>query len=188
MRVRLETRRRAGSSRAGLPLWEHDQQQHRFRVGLDQQIELLPFGTPGPRGLLKLTIVPQRTTTRADAPRIDIRHATGDAITVHAYRVPHWYDVTARVDGAAIATARIFARQPTRLPLGTLGELVVTADAAPFRDAWQATLVRFDGRWTNGVRFARGWEGVGTSLRYAIKGPRGEAWTLILDVTPKERP
>lgn len=188
MRVRLETRRRAGSSRAGLPLWEHDQQQHRFRVGLDQQIELLPFGAPGPRGLLKLTIVPQRTAARTDAPRIDIRRATGDAIAVHAYRVPHWYDVTARIDGVAVATAQIFAREPTRLPLGALGELVVTAGAAPFRDAWQATLVRFDGRWKNGVSFASGWEGVGGPLRYSIKGPRGEAWTLILDVTPKERP
>ncbi|HEX2122506.1 MAG TPA: hypothetical protein VHL59_12770 [Thermoanaerobaculia bacterium] len=188
MRVRLETRRRAGSSRAGLPLWEHDEQQHRFRVTLDQQIELLPFGAPGPRGLLKLTIVPQRTAARADAPRIDIRRATGDAIAVHAYRVPHWYDVTARVDGTAVATARIFAREPTRLSLGALGELVVTAGAAPFRDAWQATLVRFDGRWKNGVSFASGWEGVGGPLRYSIKGPRGEAWTLILDVTPKERP
>lgn len=187
MRVRLETRRRAGSSRAGLPLWEHDRQQHRFRVGLDRQIELLPFGAPGPRGLLKMTIVPQRTNANVSAPRIDIRRTSGDAIAVRAYRVPHWYDVSARIEGAS-ATARAFAREPARLSLGTLGEIAITADAAPYRDAWQSAHIRFDGRWKNGVQFAQSWEGIGTQLRYAIKGPRGEAWTLVLDVTPKEHP
>jgi hypothetical protein len=184
LRVRLETRRREGTSKRGLPLWEEDVQQHRFRVRLGQTIELLPFGSAGPRGLLRLEIVPQAVNAAA-APRIDITKSS-NAIAVHAYCVPHRYEVRARIEGnAGLAEARatLFTRERTRLTVGD-AELTIAAEPAPYRDAWDATLVRFDGRWKNGSAFAQSWAGVtaGQPLRYAIGGGR----TLILEITPKE--
>ena len=179
LRVRLETRRREGTSKRGLPLWEEDTQQHRFRVRLGQTIELLPFGKAGPRGLLRLEIVPQ--ASMAAAPRIEIAKSS-NAIAVHAYRVPHRYEVRARIEGSN-AAALIFTRERTKIAVGD-AELTMTAEPAPYRDAWQATLVRFDGRWKSGAVFAPSWEGVaaGQPLRYAIGGGR----TLVLEITPKE--
>ena len=179
LRVRLETKRREGTSKRGLPLWESDTQHHRFRVRLGQTIELLPFGSAGPRGLLKLEIVPQ--AVNATTPRIDITKSS-NAIAVHAYRVPHRYEVRARIDGA-LATATLFTREPSRLTVGG-AELHITAEPAPYRDAWDATLVRFDGRWTHGAVFAQSWEGVaaGQPLRYPIGGGK----SLILEIIPKE--
>lgn len=181
LRVRLETRRREGTSRRGLPLWEEDLQQHRFRVRLGEVVELLPFGKAGPRGLLKLEVIPQRAGVAA--PRIDIS-TSSNAIAVHAYRVPHHYEVRARIEGGnANASARIFTRERTRLSVGD-AELTLSAEPAPYRDPWEATLVRFDGRWKNGAAFARSWEGVaaGQPLRYPIGGGR----TLVLEITAKE--
>lgn len=175
LRARIETRRAAGTSKRGLPLWEEDTQHHRFRVRLGQTIELLPFGKAGPRGLLRLTIVPSRDA--AAQPRIDIAKAS-DAVAVHAYRVPHWYEVRARIDGAS-ASALVFARERARLRIGN-EEIAIAAEPAPYRDAWQATLVKFAGRPTGGAV----WEGVadGRPLRYAI----GNGRTLILEIQPKE--
>jgi hypothetical protein len=185
LRVRIETRRRHGTSSNKLPLWEEDVQQHRLRVRLDQRVELLPFGGAGPRGLLKLDILPRPSPART--PRIDIAKAS-DHIRVHAHRLPHWYGVRARIEGMnANANALVFARDTARLQVGD-ATLSVSAEPAPYRDARTSTLVRFDGKWTNGAAFARSWEGItaGQPLRYPIRGPRGEAWTLILEVQPKE--
>jgi hypothetical protein len=180
LRVRLETRRREGTSKRGLPLWEEDTQQHRFRVRLGQTIELLPFGSAGPRGLLKLEIVPH--AVNAAGPRIDITKSS-NAIAVQAYRVPHRYEVRARIDSRAEARATLFTGERTKLTIGD-AELTVSAEPAPYRDAWDATRVRFDGRWKNGTVFAQSWEGIaaGQPLRYSIGGGR----TLILEITPKE--
>lgn len=178
LRVRLQTRRRHGTSSNKLPLWEEDVQQHRLRVRAGQRVELLPFGGAGPRGLLKLDILPRPSSTTT--PRIDIAK-TNDAISVHAHRLPHWYEVRARLDGAS-ANAIVFARDTAQLNLGD-ATLTIAMEPAPYRDARTSTLVKFDGKWKNGVVFARGWEGIasGQSLRYAIANK-----TLILDVIPKE--
>lgn len=183
LRVKLHTRRRHGTSANELPLWEEDVQHHRLRVGLGQRVELLPFGGAGPRGLLKLDILPR--PSNAKTPRIDIAK-TNDAIRVHAQRLPHWYEVRARLEGAS-ANALVFTRDTARLALGD-ATLTVSAEPAPYRDARTSALVKFDGRWKNGSAFARGWEGIasGQRLRYPIRGPRGEAWTLVLEVNPKE--
>lgn len=185
LRVRIETRRRSGTSANRLPLWEEDVQQHRLRVRFDQRVELLPFGGAGPRGLLKLDVLPKKSA--ATTPRIDIAQSS-DHIRVHAHRLPHWYEVRARIEGVnAHANAVVFARDNARLQLGD-ATITVTPEPAPYRDARTSTLVRFDGAWKNGAPFARAWEGItsGQPLRYPIRGPRGEAWTLILDVRPKE--
>lgn len=178
LRVRLETRRRHGLSSNKLPLWEEDVQHHRLRVGLGQRVELLPFGSAGPRGLLKLDILPG--PSRATTPRIDITK-TNDAIRVHAHRLPHWYEVRARL-GNASANAVVFVRDTAQLNLGD-ATLTIAMEPAPYRDARTSTLVTFDGKWKNGEVFARGWEGIasGQPLRYSIGNS-----TLVLEVTPKD--
>jgi hypothetical protein len=183
LRVKLETRRRHGTSPNQLPLWEEDVQHHRLRVGAGQRVELLPFGGAGPRGLLKLDVVPRPSVVTT--PQIHIAK-TSDNIRVQAHRLPHWYEVRARLEGAN-ANALVFIRDDARLTLGD-ATLKITAEPAPYGDARTSTLVRFDGKWKNGAVFASQWEGIasGDALRYPIKGPRGEAWTLILDVRPKD--
>ncbi len=186
LRVRLQTRRRHGTSSNKLPLWEEDVQQHRLRVRTGQRVELLPFGSAGPRGLLKLDVLPDvgRASARpgrAEArPTIEITKAN-DAISVRAHRLPHWYEVRARLDNST-ANAVVFARDTARLNLGD-ATLTIAMEPAPYRDARTATLVKFDGKWKNGAWFARGWEGIasGQPLRYAIGNK-----TLILEVIPKE--
>lgn len=182
LRVRLETRRRHGLSKNNLPLWEEDVQHHRLRVGAGQRVELLPFGGAGPRGLLKLDVLPRASS--ATAPRIDITKAN-DHIRVHAHRLPHWYEVRARIEGAS-ANASVFVRDTATLTAGD-ATLTISAEPAPYRDARTTALVKFGGRWKNGVAFARDWEGIteGQPLRYPIRGPRGEAWTLVLEVHPR---
>lgn len=179
LRVRIETRRREGTSKRGLPLWEEDTQHHRLRVQLGQTIELLPFGGAGPRGLLRLEILPRRAA--ANAPRVSIARSSS-AIAVHAYRVPHWYEVRARIGGAS-ASATLFARERGTLRVGD-AEITLSAEPAPYRDAWTSTLIRFDGRWKGGQAFAQSWEGVaaGQPLHYAI----GNGRTLVLEIQPKE--
>ena len=183
LRVRIETRRRHGTSANELPLWEEDVQKHRLRVRLDQRVELLPFGGAGPRGLLALDVLPRRSA--ATTPRIAIAKAS-DHIRVLAHRLPHWYDVSARIEEAS-ANARVFTGEAARLNVGP-ATLLISAQPAPYRDAQTSALVTFEGRWNDGAAFAHSWEGIasGQSLRYLIRGPRGEAWTLILDVQPKE--
>lgn len=185
LRVRLMTRRRHGTSANKLPLWEEDVQQHRLRVGIGQRVELLPFGGAGPRGLLKLDILPRASQTKT--PRIDITN-TNDHIRVQAHRLPHWYEVRARIEGInATANAVVFLRDNAKLNLGD-ATLTLSAEPAPYRDAQTSALVHFDGKWKNGTAFAREWEGItsiGQPLRYSIRGPRGEAWTLVLEVSPR---
>lgn len=186
-RVRIESRRRFGNSPNGLPLWEHDAQQHRLRVGFDQQIEFLPFGGAGERGLLRMQIVPDAIASTSSKP-LDIRidELTSDAITVRAYRVPHWYAIEATLlrNGVAQAnaSARLFREERTTIRVGD-ATLNVIATEAPHLDARAAALLRFDGAWRNGKAFARQWEGVtaGSPLRYDL----GEGWTLELKGTPQ---
>ncbi|HEX7831778.1 MAG TPA: hypothetical protein VF787_19135 [Thermoanaerobaculia bacterium] len=184
-RVRIETRRRFGNSPNGLPLWEEDRQQHRFTVGFDQQIEFLPFGGAGERGLLRLQIVPDAVATSAKPLDIAIDKLASDAITVRAYRVPHWYtiDATLLQHGAirARATSRVFLDEPARIVIGDV-RLTLTASSPSHADPRTTTLLRFDGA-RNGKTFARHWEGIMTNepLRY----PLGDGWTLQLDARPQ---
>jgi hypothetical protein len=183
LRVDLRTRRHHGMSGNQLPLWEEDHQRHRMPVVFGQHVELLPFGGAGPRGLLKLELVP--SASAATTPRIDIRKASKQ-VRVQAYRLPHWYEVRARL-GNASANALVFARDVATLQLGDT-TITLTAEPPPYHDARTTTLIRFDGRWRNGVAFAQAWEGIasGTPLRYAVRTPRGESRALVLEITPKE--
>src|ERR1044071_157529 len=50
IRARLQTRRLYGYSAQGLPLYEEDEQSQTLRLGLDEDIILLPFGRSGRDG------------------------------------------------------------------------------------------------------------------------------------------
>lgn len=150
IRASLTTRRRYGTSRAGLPLWEEDSQEHRFLAGFDQEIAILPFGGAGKGGLLKFVIVPERISGTGP-PRIHINDIrTNGAITVDAVRVPHWYAVEAEVDeGSAVvarAQGRIFAGSRGTLVLPAAGNLTIVPRSVAHADPWRYTDVTLEGR------------------------------------------
>ncbi len=143
IRASLTTRRRYGSSRAGLPLWEEDSQERRFMAGFDQEIAILPFGGAGKAGLLKFVIVPERSSGSGPL-RIHINDIRSNgAITVDAVRVPHWYAVEAEVDegGAVVARARgrIFAGTKGTLVLPAAGSLTIVPRSVEHADPWRYT-------------------------------------------------
>ncbi|HXH41749.1 MAG TPA: hypothetical protein VNN08_24205 [Thermoanaerobaculia bacterium] len=184
VRSSLTTRRRHGTSRAGLALWEEDAQEHRFVVGFDQEIELLPFGGAGRAGLLKFDIVPERSAgTGPMRIRIDDVHSNG-AITVDAFRQPHWYAVEAEIDdGPAVisrVSGRIFAGTAGSLALPALGNLMITARTFEHADPWHYTDITLGGR-----LFARPSRGVicrGEWQSFPIDAKR----TLRIRVAPEE--
>ncbi|HYO77250.1 MAG TPA: hypothetical protein VE010_12360 [Thermoanaerobaculia bacterium] len=176
VRMNIASRRRAGTSRNGLQLWEEGVQQQRMRVGADEQLELLPFGGAGPRGTIRFEVVREEVAGDAAAPvTIAIGEQQTRAIRVRAYRVPHWYVVDATLtarDGRQVArgVARAFKGERTRVNIGNVAQLDVTSDAAPYQDAWRAAQVRFDGRWSDGKPLATSWEGItaGAPLQYEL--------------------
>ena len=150
VRVHLTSRRRQGTSRNGLPLWEEDEQKHRMTVRFDQAIHLLPFGRAGEAGLLKFEVLPARAAGDPAGP-IQIRIEQGAAegtITVDAYVQPHWYRADVEVAGSQ-ATARLFAGEPARV-----GELTITASPTQRADAWTYTYVVLSSRQVVGIAAA----------------------------------
>lgn len=169
MRVRIESRRRYGTSPAKLPLWEEDAQDKRFRVGFAEEVELLPFGGAGRDGLLRVTVAPE-VIAPSNAPlsiRIDNREPA-NAITVRAYHVPHWYEVEATLRSQKVI-ARVFANEPASISVGDT-RVVVTASPVPFGDAARTTQLTFDVA-RGKTSLATGWGGVtsGTPLRYTLR-------------------
>ncbi len=160
-RIRLHSRRAMGQSPNGLPLWEEDDQRQRVTIGADEQIDLVPFGTTGEAGLLKIEITPN-VVARAAAPseplRIHIaRPAPDGAIEIAAYRSPHWYtaDVALVRNGAPVAraTGRMFVDEGATLDLdGT--EVRITPGVVPFASRWEVASLRID------APFAHGWSAV----------------------------
>ena len=149
VRASLTTRRRHGTSPAGLPLWEEDAQQHRFAVRFDQEIEMLPFGGAGSAGLLKFDIRPRRS--RGAGPmqiHLDDLDSRG-AISVDAYRQPHWYAAEAEVlsDGRVVArgTSRIFTGTTGHIALPPLGDLALTPAPMQRGDPWRNTDITLAG-------------------------------------------
>lgn len=176
IRLHVESRRRFGTSPNGLPLWEEARQEHRVSVELDQQLELLPFGGAGPRGLLKFVIEPAASAKAAGAPIAIALHADEThAIRVYAHRAPHWYTVDAALerDGVIVARAstRSFRDEPTHLALGTLAAVDLRVAPPPYDDPRRAARVTFDARGAGGRTLARDWEGItdGAPMRYALK-------------------
>jgi len=150
VRSSLTTRRRHGTSSAGLPLWEEDAQEHRFMVGFDQEIEMLPFGGAGKAGLLKFDILPERSGGEGPMRiRIHDIHSNG-AIMVDAFRQPHWYDVEAEIDGGSAVmariTGRIFTGTAGSMAMPQLGNLTITPRAVEHADSWRYSDITLGGR------------------------------------------
>lgn len=192
MRARLVSRRRAGTSRNGLPLWEEDVQQHRFSVGFDQQVEMLPFGGAGTAGLLKIEILPARAAGTSDNIDIhlDLQPQNG-ALAVDAYRVPHWYRANVEIAGpgrVANANARLFVDQPTAIALPGAGSVTITASTESHTDPWKVTAIAVDGRWNDGRTLIANAHAAtaGEWMTYAINAPDGRSkWTLRVRVEPE---
>lgn len=192
MRTRLVSRRRAGTSRNGLPLWEEDTQQHRFSVGFDQQVEMLPFGGAGTAGLLKIEILPARAAAASDNIDIhlDLQPKNG-ALAVEAYRVPHWYRAQVEIAGPgriANANARLFVDQPTAMPLPGIGAVTVTASTESHTDPWKVAAMAVDGRWNDGRTLIANAHAAtsGEWMTYAVAAPDGKSkWTLRVRVAPE---
>ncbi len=150
VRSSLTTRRRHGMSSSGLPLWEEDAQEHRFVVGFDQEIEMLPFGGAGKAGLLKFDILPERSSGVGPMRiRINDIHANG-AIMVNAFRQPHWYNIETEIDEGATVVAhaggRTFAGTEGSIALPALGNLTITPRTAEHTDPWRYTDITLNGR------------------------------------------
>jgi hypothetical protein len=152
-RIHLRSRRAYGLSRNGLPLWEEDSQDHRLRVDLDQEIEMLPFGKAGDAGLLKLIIAPHAAGSPSPQP-LQIRigqELTRGAIQVSAYLEPHWFDadVTLARAGRVIATGhlRTFLGEAGTVALNGFGTLRLTPSPAA-GDRRQFVAFTIDGAWS----------------------------------------
>ena len=107
-------------------------------------------GGSGSAGLLKFDIVPERT--RGAGPmRIHINDLRSKgAISVDAFRQPHWYDVEAELDDQGIAVARvkgrIFSGMKGALVLPVIGEITLVPQRVEHADLWRYTDVTLGGR------------------------------------------
>ena len=112
IRAKLQTRRLYGYSAQGLPLYEEDEQSQTLRLGLDENIILLPFGRGG-EDRLKIEITPAMTEEPVYGPSgelrplaINILKISRDGIVnIRASKIPHHYEAEVRLleDGREIA-------------------------------------------------------------------------------------
>lgn len=119
----LVSRRRAGESPRGLPLWEEDVQDRQLAVGFGEALVLWPFGRAP--DALSVELVPARAAPIA--LRIEPFARTG-ALEVRARRHPHRFVCTATLVAPG-ATAMVsdcrFARA-AYFPAGAAGIAAVT--------------------------------------------------------------
>ena len=112
VRANLQTRRLYGYSRQGLPLYEEDEQSQTLRLGLDEDLILLPFGRGG-EDRLKIEITPAMTEESVYAPSGELRPlainilkiSQGGIVNIRASKIPHHYEAEVRLleDGREIA-------------------------------------------------------------------------------------
>src|ERR1051326_2301476 len=113
MRARLDTRRLYGYSERNLPLFEEDNQRETLDLSFDEAIVLFPFGSNGGDDRLKIEITPnwsdEMSLTLAGElrpPAINIQQpGPGGAVSVHASKTPHRFNVEASLlrDGHEVA-------------------------------------------------------------------------------------
>jgi hypothetical protein len=112
VRANLQTRRLYGYSPQGLPLYEEDEQSQTLRLGLDEDLILLPFGRGG-EDRLKIEITPAMTEEPVYAPSGELRPlainilkiSQGGIVNIRASKIPHHYEaeVSLLEDGREIA-------------------------------------------------------------------------------------
>lgn len=115
IRAKLQTRRLYGYSPQGLPLYEEDEQSPALRLGLDEDIILLPFGRGSGEDRLKIEITPAMTEEPVYSPSGELRPLTinilkispDGIVNIRASKIPHHYEAEARLleDGREIARA-----------------------------------------------------------------------------------
>ncbi|MEW6729921.1 MAG: hypothetical protein AB1489_01165 [Acidobacteriota bacterium] len=141
IRTQIATKRFIGYSQRKLPIYEEDQQQHKFLVGLDEAVELLPFGRSEEGNLLKIEIdplihiLPKQTTDKPEPLKIDIvKSPQYGFIKVNAHKIPHRFVVDAKllVNNVAIAhgSSNCLFQQPQEIQLTPIP--LTTAPAAYF--------------------------------------------------------
>ncbi len=109
VRVKILTKRRVGYSARQLPLYEEDEQQHKFLVAADEAMELLPFGRNNEGEVLKVKIEPLiLSTPHKVAPlKIDIvKPPQNGFINVKAHKSPHKFKVDAQLLMNGVMVAR----------------------------------------------------------------------------------
>ena len=102
VRARLNTRRLYGLSERDLPLYEEDAQNQVIDLGFDEAIVLLPFGRNG-GDKLKIEITPaisDRPVFLASGEQAPLainilKQSPGGAISIHASKIPHNFEVEA---------------------------------------------------------------------------------------------
>lgn len=111
VKAKLNTRRLYGYSSNNLPLYEEDDQRETLHLGFEEQVVLLPFGK-GSGELLKVEVIPSISDQpvylagEMQPPVIDISEPSpGGMIGIHAFKIPHQFDVEAVLleDGREVA-------------------------------------------------------------------------------------
>jgi len=112
VKAKLNTRRLYGYSSNKLPLYEEDDQRETLHLGFEEQVVLLPFGK-GSGELLKVEVIPSISdqpvylaSGEMQPPVINISEPSpGGMIGIHAFKIPHQFDVEAVLleDGREVA-------------------------------------------------------------------------------------
>lgn len=116
VKAKLETRRLYGRSERGLPLYEEDSQTHDLTLDLDEQLILLPFGSPAGDQRLKVEITPtvlDQTGHGANRPDLEIdilKRSEDGAVNIRAFRVPHRFVLHAVLLRQGVEVARANGR------------------------------------------------------------------------------
>jgi hypothetical protein len=207
-RLRLQSRRRHGQTRDGVPLWEEHRREHRAVTTAAQQLDILPFGGRGPDGLLKFEVahLPMAGRRGADPRSLQVRitePGLSGTVRIAAFRIPHHFEATARLTSAegeiASGRALFFTGERGVMQLVDAGsgepmaEMLLTIGPADYADPWTTAAVDFSLRRTaaeGGQWLARDWSGTagfGQSISYPILARRAGA-TLTLEITNRSMP
>lgn len=135
IRTKLQTRRLYGQSAQGLPLYEEDEQSQTLRLGLDEDIILLPFGRSGGADRLKIEITPAMTEETVYGPSGELRPlgikilkvSRDGVVSIRASKIPHRYEAEARL----LEDGREIARGAANLLFEEAQELLLQSGAQP---------------------------------------------------------
>lgn len=178
LRVKLATKRLFGYSPRNLPIYEEDLQQHTLQVGIDETVELLPFGHNDAE-TLKIEIEPVITAlprTREQPLKIEIvKLSHNGLLNINARKMPHRFNLVAslRVDGEEVArgAAQYLLQEAQEIRLvpvagAKLPELALSMSIDSYQRSRPADLytINFDIYQVSGktkAEMAKNWAGVG---------------------------
>jgi hypothetical protein len=173
----ITTRRRAGTSARGLPLYEEDVERRTVELAADgsESVVVLPFGRNPGGDELAIDVLPALSAEPAREPAPLSIHidsvGPGGWLRVEASRVPHRFDVDVELvrDGRRVArgSGRLRLGEPERIPVvaedGTEAAGVgLTVESYATGCPTDRIDVGFDVD-RAGAPVGRGWAGVGSS-------------------------